>query len=74
MAGGFLPLDENAFYAVVASGDVRVGSDASGFCGAQGYCGWHSEDFIQGTPVHYAFIGDPTQQCPQACGHANGFG
>lgn len=68
ISSGALPLDSGAFYAVVTSGDVKVGSSTSGFCGTQGYCGWHMETNIQGTPVRFSMVGDGTQQCPEGCG------
>lgn len=72
ISGNYFPLDPHALYVVLTSGDVRVGSDSSGFCGA--YCGWHNEATIQDNPARYALVGDPTQQCPNACGHTTDFG
>jgi len=57
-----LPLDSSGVYFVLTSKDVK---ESSGFCTK--YCGWHTAANISGQIVQYAFVGDPSSQCPNSC-------
>lgn len=59
---GKLPLDPNGVYFVLTSKDV---TESSGFCTK--YCGWHTAGTLARKVVKYAFVGDPSSQCPSAC-------
>lgn len=59
---GKLPLDPNGVYFVLTSKDVK---ESSGFCTR--YCGWHSAASIGQQIVKFAFVGDPSTQCPNSC-------
>ncbi len=62
ISSGALPSDANGVYFVLTSKDVK---ETSGFC--KYYCGWHTyTTTASGTPIKYAFIGDP-DQCPSGC-------
>lgn len=70
-----LPLDPDGLYMVMTSADVKVGSAQGGFCGyPMGYCGWHTQGDVGGTPVRFAFVGDGTKQCNDGCGSNGGYG
>jgi len=56
-----LPLDANGIYIVFGSADVS----AAGFCTQ--LCQFHQEHAVLGTPVQYAFVGNP-DRCPRVCG------
>ncbi|CAI5483094.1 unnamed protein product [Closterium sp. Yama58-4] len=60
-AGKPLPLDPQGIYVVLPSADVTL----PGFCSQ--YCGWHTQDSLNSTPLRYAFVGHHGQ-CPGACG------
>ncbi|CAI5509549.1 unnamed protein product [Closterium sp. Naga37s-1] len=60
-AGKPLALDPQGLYVVLTSVDVTLG----GFCSE--YCGWHTQDSLNSTPLRYAFVGHHGQ-CPDACG------
>ena len=57
---GALPADSRGIYFVLTSADVTK----SGFCTS--YCGWHTQQTVNGTDIKYAFVGNPAQ-CPSAC-------
>lgn len=57
-----LPADSNGIYFVLTSKDVTV---PSGFCTS--YCGWHTYTTVNNTNIKYAFVGDPSSQCPNSC-------
>jgi hypothetical protein len=61
ISGGLLPLDANAIYVVLTSGDVSV----SGF--GTSFCGYHSVKTMSNTNVHYAFIGNPAPSHMGGC-------
>ncbi len=56
------PLDPNGIYFVLTSSSV---TETSGFCTS--YCGWHTSGLVNNVRVKYAFIGDPSTQCPTSC-------
>eukprot|EP00270_Netrium_digitus_P019253 TRINITY_DN7568_c0_g1_i1.p1 TRINITY_DN7568_c0_g1~~TRINITY_DN7568_c0_g1_i1.p1 ORF type:complete len:615 (-),score=95.36 TRINITY_DN7568_c0_g1_i1:244-1902(-) len=62
-SGGQLPLDGNGVYLVLTSSDVKM----QGFCTE--FCGYHTYNYFgpQGTVLQYAFIGNPSTQCPVGC-------
>ncbi|CAI5532977.1 unnamed protein product [Closterium sp. Naga37s-1] len=60
-AGKPLALDPQGLYVVLTSADVTL----KGFCSE--YCGWHTQDSLNSTPLRYAFVGHHGQ-CPDACG------
>ncbi|CAI5520455.1 unnamed protein product [Closterium sp. Naga37s-1] len=60
-AGKPLALDTQGIYVVLPSADVTL----PGFCSQ--YCGWHTQDSLNSTPLRYAFVGHHGQ-CPGACG------
>ncbi|GJP51631.1 hypothetical protein CLOM_g10781 [Closterium sp. NIES-68] len=55
-------LDAHGIYVLLTSADVTL---SSGFCSQ--YCGWHTQDFLNSSPLRYAFVGHHGQ-CPDACG------
>ena len=59
-----LPLDANGMYFVLTTPDVK---ERSGYCATAGYCGFHSHGMVGTTQVKYAFVGDPSTQCPANC-------
>jgi hypothetical protein len=63
ITSGSLPKDANGVYFVLTSSDVNA---TSGFCTQ--YCGWHNHATISGADIKYAFIGNPSSQCPSSCG------
>jgi len=62
ITSGKLPKDSNGVYMVLTSPEVK---ETSGFCKL--YCGWHTHGTIGGSDIKYAFIGNPSQQCPNGC-------
>ncbi|CAI5503723.1 unnamed protein product [Closterium sp. Naga37s-1] len=60
-AGKPLALDAQGIYVVLPSADVTL----PGFCSE--YCGWHTQDSLNSTPLRFAFVGHHGQ-CPGACG------
>ncbi len=62
ITSGRLPADSNAVYFVLTSPDVK---ETSGFCTS--YCGWHTNATIAGKDIKFAFVGNPSTQCPSAC-------
>ncbi|CAI7924610.1 unnamed protein product, partial [Closterium sp. NIES-54] len=60
-AGKPWALDPHGIYVLLTSADVTL----SGFCSE--YCGWHTEDSLNSSPLRYAFVGHHGQ-CPDACG------
>ena len=58
---GRLPSDPNAVYFLLTSADVTA---TSGFCTQ--YCGWHTYNVLNKTPIKYAFVGDGSR-CPSGC-------
>ncbi|CAI5474592.1 unnamed protein product [Closterium sp. Yama58-4] len=64
---GNFPIDASAIYAVLTSPDVRLGDSSQGFCGPQGYCGWHSTASNGRSELKVIHVGNGGQQCPQYC-------
>lgn len=62
LTAGHLPTNSNAVYFVLTAKDVTA---SSGFCTQ--YCGWHTYGNIAGKNIKYSFVGNPEQQCPNAC-------
>ncbi|CAI5938595.1 unnamed protein product, partial [Closterium sp. NIES-64] len=60
-AGKPFALDPHGIYVLLTSSDVTL----KGYCTE--YCGWHTEDSINSSPLRYAFVGH-RGQCPDACG------
>jgi hypothetical protein len=60
---GALPLDTAGIYVVLASSDV--GSTATGFCEGPS-SPYHANFLHNGTPVKYAFVGNPERCKPEA--------
>ncbi|CAI5510704.1 unnamed protein product [Closterium sp. Naga37s-1] len=60
-AGKPWALDPHGIYVLLTSSDVTL----KGYCTE--YCGWHTEDSINSSPLRYAFVGHHGQ-CPDACG------
>jgi len=58
-----LPLDTAGIYVVLAASDV--GSTATGFCEAPS-SPYHGNFLHNGTPVKYAFVGNPERCKPEA--------
>jgi hypothetical protein len=58
---GALPTDPDAVYFVLTAANVTEGN----FCKA--YCGYHSNEKVNGVQVHYAFVGNARTQCPPLC-------
>jgi hypothetical protein len=58
---GALPKDTNGLYFVLTSSDVTA---SSGFCSQ--YCGWHTNDTINGSNLRYAFVGNAAR-CITSC-------
>ncbi|GJP56197.1 hypothetical protein CLOM_g15253 [Closterium sp. NIES-68] len=61
-AGKPFALDAHGIYVLLTSADVTL---SSGFCSQ--YCGWHTQDSLNSSPLRYAFVGHHGQ-CPDACG------
>jgi len=59
---GALPKDAHGVYFVLTAPDVK---ETSGFCSK--YCGWHTHMSLNGTDIKYAFVGNPSRQCANAC-------
>jgi hypothetical protein len=62
---GKLAYDANGVYFVLTSPEI---TETSGFC--TNYCGWHTHFALNGAAandVKYAFVGNPSKQCPTAC-------
>jgi hypothetical protein len=62
---GKLAYDANGIYFVLTSPEI---TETSGFC--TNYCGWHTHFALNGAAandVKYAFVGNPSKQCPTAC-------
>ena len=62
ISSGKLPADSRGVYFVLTSPDVK---ETSGFCSS--YCGWHTHATIAGTDIKFAFVGNPSTQCPSSC-------
>ncbi len=62
ITSGKLPADSHGVYFVLTSPDVK---ETSGFCSS--YCGWHTNATIAGTDIKFAFVGNPSTQCPSSC-------
>ena len=63
-----LPLDPSGVYFVLGAADVTTGEGTETlFCTK--YCGFHNYIVVEGTPVKYAFIGNP-ERCPDPCAPA----
>ncbi|CAI5522668.1 unnamed protein product [Closterium sp. Naga37s-1] len=60
-AGKPFALDPHGIYVLLTSSDVTL----KGYCTE--YCGWHTEDSINSSPLRYAFVGH-RGQCPDSCG------
>lgn len=65
IGSGALPSDPNGVYFVLTSSDVTQGGSTTAFC--SDYCGWHTHSTIADTDIKYAFVGDPSTQCPASC-------
>ncbi|CAI5990618.1 unnamed protein product [Closterium sp. NIES-65] len=55
------PLDPHGIYVLLTSADVIFGD----FC--KKYCGFHTQDSLNSTPLRFAFVGHHGQ-CPNSCG------
>ncbi|GJP29320.1 hypothetical protein CLOM_g4390 [Closterium sp. NIES-68] len=64
---GVFPIDASGMYVVLTSADVRLGDSSQGFCGPQGYCGWHSTASNGRSELKVIHVGNGGQQCPQYC-------
>jgi hypothetical protein len=62
LSAGKLPVDSNGVYFVLTSPDIN---ETSGFCTQ--YCGWHTANYRNNTPIKYSFIGGPSR-CNGSCG------
>lgn len=58
---GKLAKDDKGVYFVLSSQDVNA---TSGLC--RSYCGWHSYNYVAGTQIKYAYVGNPAR-CPYNC-------
>ncbi len=56
------PIDSNALYFVLTSGDV---AESSGF-GSQ-YCGWHTAANMNGTDIKFSFVGNSVPLYTSGC-------
>ena len=54
LSGGKLPVDPNGVYFVLTAPYV---AETSGFLSQ--YCGWHTYNYYNSTPIKYAFVGNP---------------
>ena len=54
ISGNKLPLDPNGVYFVLTAPFV---AETSGFLSQ--YCGWHTYNFYNSTPIKYSFVGNP---------------
>ena len=54
---------------MLTSEDVSLGSEDSGFCRMQGYCGWHSAVAVSkpAMNIKYAFVGNGVKLCGDGC-------
>ena len=58
---GSLPVDSNGVYFVLTSPDVTEPT----FC--HPFCGYHSDEFVLGSDIKFAFVGNPSTQCASFC-------
>lgn len=63
--GGPLPQDPQGIFVVLASADITVVDGATQFCLT--CCNLHGRALINGAPVSYVFVGNPSR-CPGSCG------
>lgn len=63
--GHDLPVDTNALYFVLTSGDVSESGPFGTFGGT--YCGWHNQAPISGLPINFSFVGDPSLKYSTTC-------
>ena len=61
ISGGLLPSDGNGVYLLLTASDVTVPGFGTAFCG------YHSVRPLNGTDIHYAFVGNPAPSNMNNC-------
>lgn len=61
MSRGAVPIDPNAVYFVLSSGDVNQKGSHGEFCVQ--FCGFHTHTSLFGNDIKYAFVGNASPKC-----------